>query len=185
MSPRAAGGIPSRPVPYWHVCGRTPSHHHHTDHCYVAQERWLASGLSLRAETLSSYRELIANYTVPHLGRLLVRGVRAADMQTTFTGIILAHEQTGRPLSVATLQRIYAVSRASFNAAVRGGLIEANPLRGVELPAARPVRAVVWTDERVAAWRCGGTRPVVAVWTAAQTASFLRSVRHGGMRCST
>jgi integrase len=67
--------------------------------------------------------------------------------------------------------------RAAFNAAVRAGLVTVNPARGVELPPARPVRAVVWTDERVAAWRRDGVRPVVAVWTAAQTTAFLRFAR--------
>jgi integrase len=140
-------------------------------------ERWLASRLSLRAETRRSYRELVANYLVPCLGRMPVHEVRAVDVQAMFTAVIRAHEQAGRPLSGATLQRIYAVARASFNAAVRAGMIEVNPVRGVELPRARPARAVVWTDERVAVWRRDGARPVVAVWTAAQTSAFLRFAR--------
>jgi hypothetical protein len=38
-----------------------------------------------------------------------------------------------------------------------------------------PGRApVLWTDARVAAWHATGTRPAVAVWTARQTAAFLR-----------
>jgi integrase len=60
---------------------------------------------------------------------------------------------------------------------VRAGLISVSPARGVELPPACPVRAVVWTDERIAAWRRTGERPAVAVWTAAQAAEFLRFAR--------
>jgi hypothetical protein len=86
----------------------------------------------------------------------------------------------------ASIQRIHATVRAAFNAAVRTGLIAVSPVRGVELPPARPTRAVVWTQERVAAWRRDGIRPVVAVWTTAQTVTFLRTIRehrgrvHGG-----
>jgi integrase len=46
----------------------------------------------------------------------------------------------------------------------------------VELPKARRPKAVVWTPYRIEAWRRTGERPVVAVWTAAQTAQFLNSI---------
>lgn len=139
--------------------------------------RWLASRLSIRPETRRSYGEFIRNYLDPYLGRMLVSQVQTDDVQRMFASIILVHEEAGRPLTPATVQRIYATVRAAFNAAVRAGLIQVNPARGVELPVCRPVRAVVWTEERVEAWRRDGTRPVVAVWTAAQTAAFLRSIK--------
>ncbi|HEV3173772.1 MAG TPA: site-specific integrase [Actinocrinis sp.] len=106
-----------------------------------------------------------------------VSEVRTADVQAVFVSVIRGHNAAGRSLSPATVQRIYATARAAFNAAVRAGLIEVNPVRGVELPPARPARAVVWTEERVAAWRRDGVRPVVAVWTPDQTAQFLRFAR--------
>lgn len=138
---------------------------------------WLASRQALRPETRRSYGELIGNYLVPYLGRMLLSQVRTVDVQGMFASIIRRHEEAGRPLAGATVQRIYATARVAFNAAVRAGLIGVNPVRGVELPPIRAVRAVVWTDERVAAWRRDGVRPVVAVWTAAQTAAFLRLAR--------
>ena len=139
--------------------------------------RWLASRHALRPETHRSYGELIGNYLVPYLGPTLLSQVRTGDVQDMFVSIIRRHEQAGRPLIPATMQRIYATARAAFNAAVRAGLIEVSPARGVELPPVRAARAVVWTDERVAAWRRDGVRPVVAVWTAAQTAAVLRCAR--------
>jgi integrase len=65
-----------------------------------------------------------------------------------------------------------------LNAAVREGLIAANPLAQVRL--ARPVRPhpVIWTDERVAAWRRDGIRPPVAVWTLRQLITFLAGVEN-------
>lgn len=139
--------------------------------------RWLASRIALRPETRRSYEELAGNYLVPYLGGMRVCEVGTADVQAMFGSVIRRHEQAGRPLNPATLQRIYATARAAFNAAVRAGLIAVNPVRGVELPTVRAVRAVVWTEERVAAWRRDGVRPVVAVWTAEQTAAFLRFAR--------
>jgi integrase len=44
----------------------------------------------------------------------------------------------------------------------------------------RPARPhpVIWTDERVAAWRRDGSRPPVAVWTLRQLITFLEGVQH-------
>lgn len=104
--------------------------------------------MSLCAETCRSYGELIGNYLVPYLGGMLVSEVRTRDVQGMFASVIRRHEAAGRALSPATLQRVYATARA-----------------------------VVWTEERAAAWRRDGTRPVVAVWAVSQTAQFLRLAR--------
>ena len=67
--------------------------------------------------------------------------------------------------------------RAALNGAVRAGLISVNPGRWPELPwAARP-RPQVWTPALTERWQRDGWRPVVGVWTAEQTAQFLRQVR--------
>jgi integrase len=52
-----------------------------------------------------------------------------------------------------------------------------NPGRWAELPAAARPRPQVWTPAIVERWEREGWRPVVGVWTAAQTAAFLRQVR--------
>jgi integrase len=80
------------------------------------------------------------------------------------------------PLSAATLSRIRATLRAALNAAIREGLISANPARLIELPAPVRPHPVVWTVPREAAWRETGIRPAVAVWTAEQTARFLAAI---------
>jgi hypothetical protein len=51
------------------------------------------------------------------------------------------------------------------------------PAAKAELPRARRPRAVVWTPYRVGQWRRSGERPPVAVWTTAQTATFLTSIQ--------
>jgi integrase len=67
--------------------------------------------------------------------------------------------------------------RAALNAVIRAGHITANPASLAELPPARRPRAVVRTGSRIEEWRRSGIRPAVAVWTPAQTAAFLNSIR--------
>jgi hypothetical protein len=56
-----------------------------------------------------------------------------------------------------------------------------NPLAQVRLD--KPVRPhpVIWTDERVEAWRRDGIRPPVAVWTPRQLVTFLTGVENDPM----
>ena len=69
------------------------------------------------------------------------------------------------------------VPQGDLNAAIRAGHITINAAARAELPAARRPRAVVWTADRIREWQLTGIRPPVAVWTPAQTAAFLNSIR--------
>src|SRR5215218_374904 len=79
----------------------------------------------------------------------------------------------GRSLSAARIRRVHATLMSALNAGVRRKYMADNPARHVELPSGRRPRAVVWTEERVSHWAATGERPVVAVWTPAQTGVFL------------
>jgi integrase len=93
-----------------------------------------------------------------------------------FTLILRGRTASGRPVTAATLKRIHATIRAVLNAAIRERFIGDNPARYVELLPARRPHAVVWTDDQIRLWQRTGVRPVVAIWTAAQTAQFLHSI---------
>jgi integrase len=140
-------------------------------------ERWLASRVSLRASTSRGYAAHVRGYLIPYLGGIPLAELSAADVQGMFTAIIRGDAALRRPVSAATLHRIHATLRAALNAAVRAGLIAVNPGRWPELPAAARPRPLVWTPARVELWQREGWRPVVGVWTAAQTAQFLSYVR--------
>lgn len=71
------------------------------------------------------------------------------------------------------MRRIFATLRAALNEAVHRHHIPVNPCVGVKLASAARPKPVVWTDERIAAWKAGGKRPKVAVWTPVQTGAFL------------
>jgi len=139
--------------------------------------RWLASRVSLRASTARSYAAHIRGYLVPYLGGIPLAALTAADVQAMFAAIIRDETALGRPVSAATLHRIHATLRAALNGAVRAGLITVNPGRFPELPRAPRPRPQVWTPALTERWHTEGWRPAVGVWTAAQTAQFLRQVR--------
>src|SRR5258707_884320 len=66
----------------------------------------------------------------------------------------------------------------AVRAAVGEGLTPSIPLGRVRQD--KPVRPhpVIWTDERVEAWRRDGIRPPVAVWTLRQLITFLTGVEN-------
>jgi integrase len=139
-------------------------------------ERWLASRVSLRASTSRGYAAHVRGYLVPYLGGIPLAELSPADVQGMFTTIIRGEAALGRPVSAATLRRIHATLRAALNAAVRAGLIAANPGRWPELPPVVRPRPQVWTPAMTQRWEQEGWRPVVGVWTAEQTAQFLQLV---------
>jgi integrase len=139
--------------------------------------RWLASRVSLRASTARSYAAHVRGYLVPYLGGIPLAVLTPGDVQAMFTAVICDETVLGRPVSAATVHRIHATLRAALNAAVRAGLIAVNPGRFPELPRAARPRAQVWTPALTERWQAEGWRPAVGVWTAAQTAQFLRRVR--------
>jgi integrase len=137
---------------------------------------WLAGRQSLRPSARRSYQHHLDTYLLPRIGTIPLAMLTAADLRVMFTAISRQRPATAAPLSAATLARIRATLRAALNAAIREGLISANPARLVELPSAARPHPVVWTVPREAAWRESGVRPAVAVWTAEQTARFLAAI---------
>jgi len=139
--------------------------------------RWLESRVSLRASTRRGYAAHVRGYLVPYLGAIPLAALTAGDVQAMFTAIARDETALGRPVSAATLHRVHATLRAALNGAVRAGLIAVNPGRWPELPKAARPRPQVWTPALTGRWEREGWRPAVGVWTAAQTAEFLRQVR--------
>lgn len=139
--------------------------------------RWLASRVSLHASTRRGYAAYVRGYLVPYLGGIPLAALSAGDVQAMFTAIARDETALGHLVSAATLHRIHATLRAALNGAVRAGLITVNPGRWPELPKAARARPQVWTPALTERLKREGWRPSVGVWTAAQTAEFLRQVR--------
>ena len=155
-------------------------------------ESWLAAKAAIVANTSRCYRSHLDLYLIPGLGHLPLARLGPEDIEQLYAAMrTLSADQADRgtplvqrllaarknkgvhPVGAANLRRVHSTLRSALNTAVKRRLIPYSPLAYVELPTGRRPRAVVWTDERVAAWQASGVRPPVAVWTAAQTAAFL------------
>lgn len=113
---------------------------------------WLATRLRPRSATLRSYHQHIHQHLIPHLGGIVLRELCVDDVQTTFVMLARTPTRYGRARAASTLHRIRATLRVALNAAMRRGLIEANPARHVELPPRHGPRQ--WSVPRHA-WRTG------------------------------
>lgn len=136
---------------------------------------WLTGKRKLRKGTARSYEAHIRLYFLPHLGALPLDKLRVGHVSAMFDAIDAENERllqiraTGtaeeraavrsrKVVSAATKQRIRATLRSALNAAIRQQLITVNPAAFVELESGKRPKALVWTDERVAAWRANRAR---------------------------
>jgi integrase len=156
-------------------------------------KQWLDGKAKLRSSAHRSYDLHITLYLEPGLGHLRLVDLTAQDIEQLYAAmrqlghtrpaeaspvvarLLAARKATDqtRPLSAASIKRVHATLMSALNTAAKHRLIPFNPAAYVELDSGRRPKAVVWTPERVAAWRATGRRPKVAVWTAQQTATFL------------
>ncbi len=113
---------------------------------------------------------------IPSIGRITLADLTGRRLQACFNLLSRQRTKNGTPIAPSTVDRVRATLRSALNAAAREGLIAANPLAHARLD--KPVRPhpVIWTDERVEAWRRDSIRPPVAVWTLRQLVTFLTGV---------
>jgi integrase len=140
--------------------------------------RWLEFWLSeveerLRPSTVRSYRTIVYQHLIPHLGRERLSKLRTVRVQRAMDAISRQRVRDGRLISAGTVSRIRAVLRSSLSEARRRGMIGHNPAWRLRLPDGSRPYAVVWDDEREAVWRETGLRPTVAVWDLRHLARFL------------
>jgi integrase len=138
---------------------------------------WLSTRVGIRPTTRLSHTQYIERFLIPHVGKIRLAELTARQLTAFFAAVGQETNRFGQPHTPTTLAHIRTTLRAALNSAIREGLIQDNPARQVELPSRRRAHALVWTPGRVADWHATGIRPTVAVWTAAQLAAFLDSVR--------
>ncbi|MFF4779486.1 tyrosine recombinase XerC [Microtetraspora fusca] len=193
----------------------------------VTVAEWMAEFLKRKRKidptTRRSYEAHIRLYFIPYLGDIRLDRLRVSDIGGMFDAIeefndVIAAARASddparrekvkyrRPVGPATMHRIRATLRHALNVAIKQDrLIDFNPAAVVELPDAKPPKALVWTDERATEWSNGfqrqlaaererrGDRPFnpvgvyistprpspVMVWTPKQTSVFLaRAATH-------
>jgi integrase len=144
--------------------------------------RWLEFWLSeiedrLRPSTVRSYRTIVYQHLIPHLGRDRLSTLRTVRVQRAMDVVSRRRVRGGRLISAGTVNRIRAVLRSALAEARRQGMIAHNPAWRLRLPNGARPHAVVWDDVREAVWRKTGVRPAVAVWDLARLGRFLEAVR--------
>lgn len=124
---------------------------------------WLERRTSqLRPTTWASYRQLIAAYLVPQLGRLRLSELDRRVLEACYARLLSTGGRGGRGLSVRTVQYVHSVLHRALQDAVIDGLLEVNPARSARAPKRHPDQEEL-ADER-------------ALWTAEQAAAFLAFV---------
>ncbi|MGF1654840.1 MAG: tyrosine-type recombinase/integrase [Actinomycetales bacterium] len=126
-------------------------------------EQWLtetaARGIS--PKTLANYRGHVRDVWAPRLGRLRLRDLRRAHIELVvgdLTKPIDGERPTGNvgrrvpQRSAATIDGYRRTIRAALSAALRRGLISANPAEGRidAMPSRRPAELAIWEPEQTA-----------------------------------
>ena len=133
--------------------------------------------VGIRPTTRLSHTQYIERFLIPHLGKIRLAQLTARQLTAFFAAVAQETNRFGQPHTPTTLAHIRTTLRAALNSAIRQGLVQDNPACQVELPSRPRAHALVWTPGRVADWHATGIRPTIAVWTPAQLAAFLDSVR--------
>jgi integrase len=143
-------------------------------------QTWLRGKQRLRPSSTAAYASHIRLYLIPQIGQIRLDRLQAADVAGIFEAIdelnetILAARASGDPalrakvkgrrvIGAATKQRIRATLRAALNAAIKQRLIDINPAALIELPPGKRPKALVWTPERITAWRASRDAYVTAM----------------------
>lgn len=131
---------------------------------------WLEGRVFLRASSRASYEAHIRVHIEPVLGDRPLREVTPADVDTFVQQLVKAG------LSASTVRHVVGTLNAGFAAAQRDGLVDTNPVEGVELPPLRGRSRSGWSAEQARAF-LAGTRsdPLAALWRLA----LLRGLRRG------
>jgi len=116
--------------------------------------RWLSHVRGrVRAKTYDGYEGLIRLYALPGIGEVCLGGLGPLDLQDLY-GDLLA---PGRRLSGGTVRNLHLVLAQAFAQAHRWGLVEQNPMAGVQPPRPRrPERPLI--DHSMASRILGASR---------------------------
>lgn len=139
------------------------------DHTTVATylDQWLAGKRSVRVTTIDQYRQALVPVTTRH-GGLPLQRLSKAHLDTLVNDLLTTGGPHGQGRSARTVQLMLTVLSQALNAAVRQGLIPANPAALVERPHGTTAVGQAWaadqmrtfltvasTERLAAGWRLG------------------------------
>lgn len=106
---------------------------------------WMAGG-SWRPKTRAGYADHLRRRVLPHLGHLRLRSLRRSHVEAWLRAL----ERGGA--SRAAVAGAHRVLRAALAAAVRSGVIAANPAEKMKVPGAGSRAGAAWPPEHLAAF---------------------------------
>jgi len=108
----------------------------------------------LQPSTLRQYTGTANRYLLPALGDRLLHEIGHRDITALYQQLLLGGGLRGKPLALATVQRVAALTHKIFEDAVRDDLIMVNPCAKALLPRidpnAQPRELRVWTAQQLA-----------------------------------
>ena len=109
-------------------------------------EQWIEThALRIKPTTLLTYREMIRNYLIPHLGAVQVQNLSPLDIERLYVDLITTPGKAGQNLSSTTAIRCIAILKKALKTAERDGLITFNPATRVPLPTVKSPRPTPYT----------------------------------------
>ncbi len=117
-------------------------------------EKWLSDYASTKGpKTCSTYRCLVKNYVVPHLGAVQLGKLTPSHLVKLFSLLReTSRKDTGEKLSPATLNAVFRMVRTAMNVAVKRELIGRNPIKGVDAPSVPRKEMKTFTVEQAKAF---------------------------------
>lgn len=114
-------------------------------------------------------RELVDSYLVDRLGGLLVRKVRARDLEGAYRDLLAAGARGAKPLAPASVRRLHSILRSALEQAVRWEWIADNPAgkvdtRKVLAGASRPITPPAPADVIALLAAARAADPELAAW---------------------
>jgi integrase len=108
---------------------------------------WLPS-LGVRLSTRRSYEGHVTAYLIPHLGRIPLQRLTAADLRRMYSALRAAGSRK-KPLSATTVQRVHATVRSALSHALREDLVTRNVAKGIRLETPPKPEMQVWSQAEV------------------------------------
>lgn len=116
-------------------------------------ERWLTAVTpTVRPTTASSYRSMLEQHLVAHLGTVRLVRLTGLDLSSLYAQLLVsgfAKGKTARGLSPTTVGYLHRIVSHAFRDAVRWGLLARNPADHVDPPRRAEREMATWSAEQV------------------------------------
>lgn len=126
-------------------------------------ESWYESKVDLRRSTQYRYRGILDFHILPRWGTTSVALIQHEDIVQWLGSLIADSTAAGKPMSPATVRKVFVVLKGVLGYAVRAKKISINPAMGVPLPRYTPPEQVYLDNIQVEALAdaCGEYRTLI------------------------